>query len=140
MLPEAGRSETGLIDCGEVDPWVRKAILEGKCPNWVPEDKCKDFNGLMKDSIVLSEILCSGWKIEKAEYDGETLVVISAKHIIRHRQKIGSFKNIENVKVVGNRLFISYKKGKLSHKEKAMWGGGGFISGVITILLFMLLI
>ena len=139
IYPEAVRSENDSTDCGKTDPWIIDAIKKGKCPKWVPDSKCKGFINLSKDSIELSYILCEGWKIVKAKYENGKLVIVTKKHSLRQRIEIGEFDNIKNVKFVGNKLLVTYTKGKLSVREKSIWGAGGFSAGVLSTLLIVLL-
>jgi hypothetical protein len=110
-------------------------------PNWSTEI-CSAKARVNIEMKVFAEILESDFILEDTWYKKEYLWVRIKRGgdvpLIADLQ-IGKFPNIENVLVKNGELIVTYKAQEaISQEQKILWGGGGYLMGILTVLLLVL--
>lgn len=116
---------------------------EKECPKGWSEKKCKAMSRLYVEASVWADVLDGDWSLQEAELlDGFVYVTVKRGGEIPliGRINVGKFKHVERVWVDKGKLVVEYKDSQaMSIKERAGWGGGGFLVGFFIALALILL-
>jgi len=123
--------------------------IDGKnlneCPKWVQQaGKCAPFTRILKDANEYRIILKQEYQIISANYKDGYIYAKVKRHSLESQFRIGKFQLISSVKVEDGLIIVSYDKNKVI-VEDASWTeiftafGGGYIAGVLTVVIIIAL-
>lgn len=114
------------------------------CPDWVPEDKRKDFVRVLSDADEFYTVLESDYEISGYQYDEGILSLELRRGSIRGWIELGKIPYIKSITLDGTKAILYYSeeapKPKLDLKVVAISAGGGFITGVIVMVIFVIVL
>ena len=107
-------------------------------PSWVPADKKKDYDFVMKKAAEYSEVLRSKPKVTKVEKEGEWIVITTKRGKIITEIWVGKFKSVTDWDFENNKVVIKYvdkeADGGITVSE-VVWGAVGFLLGAFFTFL-----
>ena len=128
-----------LTPCGKIPDEIRKRILEGQTPFWVPKNFKKSYNTIEKASMELADIQCSQMRFVDAWIDKkEILYVRVQRNTVLADLEIGRIPGIKKAWIQDGKLYYTYIAHDFWDRVKDHLRGG-FIGGVIIALLFLVL-
>ena len=129
-----------LSELGEIDSIIRNKIESGKCPAWVPVNRCESWNSMARSELELYDILVSGYKIDNTYISNNILYITVKRHTIITSLQFKGFDNISKVEYKDNIFKFKYiNEYKSSIKEKATYFGAGSLFSFIVVLFIILL-
>jgi hypothetical protein len=112
--------------------------MEGKTPEWVPYKIRGQYNFLEKSSLELHDIKCTNAVFVDAWLKGETLYVRIQRFTLVEDIVIGTIPGIYSVWIEKGNL--KYRIREFDAREKVIYSGGGFLGGMLLMVILMLVL
>lgn len=138
MLSPQLKSGAPSKDCSK-----RQVISDQDLPYWVPADKELRINFVLvlNSAEELACIKDSPYELLGVKKKGKSVIVQVRRGTLSAELDLGEFDKISKVSIKDGKLLIDYDPSIATTKEKALFAGGGCISGfffgVLAFLLFL---